>query len=96
MSAHTKGPTLEQLHDQWLRRNRMRGWPGTFQEAMESPLWSRLLKIRALRVELQQITKTSPVMKPHQANPAPSGHPLPLQASKPGFWMDTDKDDLDA
>lgn len=89
MSAHSKGPTLDQLHLIWKRRNRSRGWPASFQEAMEHPFWSRILKVRALEQELRLLHadqrrvergsnepgKVSPVTN----RAAPSPHGLPAQ-----------------
>ena len=94
MTAHTKASTMEQLHAIWLRRNRARGWPATFQEAMEHPLYSRVLKIKALHNELialHRANDSSPVMKRDQKHPGT----LPAKPLRIGFWMDTDPEVLD-
>lgn len=91
MSAHSKGPTLELMHRVWLRRNRAR-WPATFQEAMEHPIFSRLLKIRALYCELGEL---SPVMKRGITPPEASPPEPPPDAPKTGFWMDVEPRTLD-
>lgn len=73
--------TLEQLQAAWRRRKTHR-WPATYDQAMEHPIYSRVVTIEALRAELKivmQLTEQSADV-----------------ASKPkltGFWMDSDKDD---
>ncbi len=86
MSAHSKGPTLEQLHTVWLKRSRNKLWPATFQEAMEHPLCSRILKVRVLQLELVQLhaqlddkhmPRSSRVTKP------------PRAPDRAAYWMDS-------
>jgi hypothetical protein len=94
MAAFTKGPTMDQLHAAWLRRNK-RGplWPPTFEEAMEHPLLMRILKIRALHLDLRAAIKASERRHPSD--------PVTLQVTKPhrepdraAYWMDSkDPDD---
>lgn len=90
MTTHSKGPTLEQLHAAWLRRNVKSGrWPASFETAMEDPLLSRILKIRALHVELATIYRG---VKP----PDPPATTTPKSLPEPdrrAYWMDVHDDD---
>lgn len=84
MSAHTKGPTLEQLHAVWLKRKRGPLWPASFEEAMEHPLLSRILKIRALHIEVRTIISREgpqpPMPEPRRTHPEPD---------RRAYWMDS-------
>ena len=90
MSVHSKGLTLEQLHAAWLRRNIKSGrWPGTFEAAMEDPLLSRILKIRALHVELATIRRGLNAPEPHPDwVRVVHSKPLP-EPDRRAYWMDT-------
>lgn len=94
MSTHSKGPTLEQLHLVWLRRNLKRNWPATFQEAMEHPVWSRLLKLRALALELRLLHAERRALETAISSPVTLPRDELMTAARrrdhrPGFWMDT-------
>lgn len=96
MSAFSKGPTLDQLHRTWMRRNKKGPlWPATFEEAMENPLLSRILKIEALHIEIKAMVKREGPQQP-EANSSP-GTISRLQhrgLDRRAYWMDSvDPDD---
>lgn len=90
MSLHTKGPTLEEMATAWKRRKR-RNWPESFQEAMEHPLYSRILMIEAIRLALNGMHRwgqTAPLSDEASTTLTRGG--------RVGFWMDTDDKGLDS
>lgn len=92
MTAHSKGPTLEELHAVWLRRTQRSGrWPPTFEEAMADPLLSRILKIRALHVDLQRIMQRE-VTPPEYGVSSPVTMATGMRHREPdraAYWMDS-------
>lgn len=90
MSAHTKGPTLEQMHVAWLRR-RKSAWPDTFEAAMQHPIYRCVLAIECIRMELRELTKTTAGKHPDPERYIAGQAQPPVD--RQGFWMDTDADD---
>lgn len=85
MTAHTKGPTLEEMHEVWLRRKRA-SWPATFEAAMDSEILRRILMIETLYVGLRRVL-------PGVVQDAPPLVSLPVtfrrRSVRAGFWMDS-------
>ena len=96
MTAHSKGPTLEQLHTVWLRRTQKGSlWPQTFEEAMEHPLLSRILKIRSLHNEVQAMVKREGPHLP-DSDSSPVSKWLRHGLDHHAYWMDSDLDEEDS
>lgn len=100
MTAHTKGPTLEEMHSTWLRRKKAT-WPPSFEEAMQSEIYKRLLMIECLHGELRKVLPiVVPPIPDRVSSPVTDASgtvserpPATRRNIRTGFWMDSRDDD---